>query len=249
MHRIRLLVMCDHMVARRVLSSIFTANNNFKILGEIGCGPDSIIEAQNYQPDAILYRDEAGEKAVAKIKQLKEACPCTKLFVASDRFDFWRLIIEAGADGCLMKTMLPRDQIKVVELTCQSGVLCLPSFLGNKDQIIEYLHNKMHCNRSLPINDDGSNDAAIVQLTTRELDIYNLLLQNYSNKEIGKKLFISQPTVKSHVSSVLHKMGLHNRTELLANKIKNKGIVEPVLNTLNNDELIPQSNVSMRVIS
>jgi len=129
----------------------------------------------------------------------------------------------------LTKTMLPGDLAKVVDLTCRAGVLCLPCFLSSKDSILESTFNHINNNnKKVSVSNDGDNGKAKWKhlLTAREMEIYNLVIQSFSNKEIGKKLYISQPTVKSHVSSILRKMGLSTRTQLVFFEMQNKGVIQ-----------------------
>lgn len=222
MHQIRLLVMCDSLVVRRSLAVIFASDSNFVVVGETECDSGSITEAKKLQPDAILGKiPPDDEKGITLIGQLKEACPYSRMFVFIDNDYNWEAYIALAAevDGWLSKSMLPGDLVKAVELTCRAGVLCLPGFL------------KKIIRGPKKIIDESSNTGGetekcpLLPLTIREMEIYQLLLQNNTNKEIGSKLFISQPTVKSHVSSILRKLGLSSRTQLVLNELQNRGAI------------------------
>lgn len=229
MQQIRLVIMCEPRGIRRGLSAIFASADSFKVMGEVGCGPDSIAEAQKIQPDVIIVEIAAEEEIGKLLLLVKESCPYTKvlMFIKNDTVSEARAAILAGADGCLSKTMLPGHLVKAVELTCRAAVVCLPSSLKRllnrqKDMGVQ-LESQSNAENMI-LNDSVGNGKLNWKfpITPREMEIYKLIVQNCSNKEIGEKLFISQPTVKSHVSSILRKMGLSSRTQLVLYDMHNK---------------------------
>lgn len=231
MQQIRLFVMCDSQVVRRSLSVIFTSSENFEVVGESGCDQYSVSEAQTLQPDAILTKVIPDDNGVKLIGQLKEACPYSKFFIFIDSENNCEAYTSMASeiDGWLSKSMLPRDLVKAVELTCRAGVLCLPGFLkriikGHDNHMEEHMSTSEGKNTCVSYGNNGK-VKPLLPLTAREMEIYELLLQNHTNKEIGNKLFISQPTVKSHVSSILRKLGLSNRTQLVLYELQNRGAV------------------------
>lgn len=224
MHKIRLYVFCESQGVRRSLSAIFASESSFMVVGESGCQQDFISEVQKIQPDAIICEVNSGEDRLNIINLIKEACPYTKVFVLVDN-DF---IVEVGAslsaevDGLLSTIMLPQDMAKVVELACRIGLTCLPDCL--KRNIAKQSSIDIHNNMEKKDHDQNVQDKISLLLTDREKEIYNLITKNYSNKDIGKKLFISQPTVKSHVSNILRKFGVNNRTNLMIHEFQNKAV-------------------------
>ncbi len=220
---IRIFIMCEHQGTRRGLAAIFVTEAGFEITGKAGCDSKSVEEVQKIQPDAILFEKKSGEKSAEMIRLIKESCPYSKIFVFADNEtdEEARAAIVLGIDGFLAKTMLPCHLVKVVELTCRTGIICLP---GSLKRLVS--NWKDTPGPTLLSNNNGRSNGKTkckLPLTARELEIYELITQNCSNKEIGKKLYISQPTVKSHVSNILRKMGFSNRTELLLYEIQNKG--------------------------
>lgn len=215
MQQIRLLIISSNQGVRRGLTVIFAAEKSFEIVGEVEIDSCCAAQAQITQPDVILYADELEEDVDQEIYSLKKACPCSKVLVFADNFKEVSRIIAAGADGLLTRKMLPGDIVTAVELTCQAGLVCMPNLFNSSD--IGELNIKSI--NSEQINKiDVSNDSIEIkekfQFTVREMQVYKLIVQNCTNKEIGKILNISQPTVKSHVSSILHKMGFNNRSQL-----------------------------------
>jgi len=227
MLNIRLFIVCEHQGTRRGLSAIFVTGTGFEIAGEAGYDSNLVDKVQRIQPDAILFEIRSCEESIELIRLIKESCPYTKVFIFVDNETGKEAhaAISLGVDGYLAKTMLPCHLVKVVELTCRTGIICLP---GSLKHLVSSWNNNLE--PTLPGQDkkgwagNGNNGEVKcnLPLTAREVEIYKLITQNCSNKEIGGKLYISQPTVKSHVSNILRKMGFKNRTELLLYEMQHK---------------------------
>lgn len=229
MHKIRLFIMCEVQAARQGLAAIFSSENSFKVIGEADYSLDTLDEVQKIQPDAILCEIKLGKENVEIIRNLKETCPCTMLFVLTshDTANEAYTAIAAGVDSYLTKTMLPCHLVEAVKLTCRTGLICFPGPIKQLINNHERTHsNSNDSNKDIPGSMTKVAGSNIINfpLTAREMEIYRLVVKNYSNKEIGKKLYISQPTVKSHVSSIFRKLGLNNRTQLVLYEMQNKYI-------------------------
>lgn len=230
LNQIRLYIMCESPVLRRSLTAIFSSDNNFILVGEAGCCPDSVSGVQKVQPDAIICEVKPGLEGIDLVCQLKESCPYTLAFgfINTDDIHEVRAILNTGLDGFLFKSMLPSVLVKTVDLTCRSGILCLPASLKkllngqpkaeNANDISSGHKEELNVNRG---NGNGEFKNHL-PLTPREMEIYSYLTQNYSNKDLCEKLYISQATVKSHVSSILRKLGLSSRTELFFYEMSNR---------------------------
>ncbi len=222
MNQIQLFIISDNKGMLQGLSAIFTSHKGFQIIGMNSCEEDTFNKIQQTQPDVILYGLEPGEDVTGIIQKIKDVCPYTKIFIFStNNTDAEvRTAFNIGIDGCIPDTMLPCHMVNVIELTCKTGIMCLPwslkSLLEKKENLFE---------TSIDNKTENSEMNGRLPLTARELEIYKLIVQNYSNKEIGKTLYISQPTVKTHVSSILRKLGLKNRTKVILFEIQNNYLV------------------------
>lgn len=221
MNQIQLFIMSNNQGMRQGLSAIFASDKSFDITGVSGCEEETFAKVQQIQPDVILYGLKPGENVAVMIQTVKEVCPYTKIFVFStnNTDEEVRTAINAGIDGCINEAMLPCHLVKAVELTCKAGVMCLPWSLK---RILDQNENLLGCGTSTENKTANCETNGRLPLTTRELEIYKLIVQNFSNKEIGEKLYISQPTVKTHVSSILRKLGLKNRTKLILFEMQHK---------------------------
>lgn len=240
MYQLRLFVICNSQVIRQSLSVIFSSQNNFLVVGQGEISEASIADVKRLQPDAILIKFNPIEGALDTVKRIKEYCPYTKIimFIENTVIDEKYAALAVEVDGCLHKSMIPRDLIRAVELTCRTGVFCLPPFLKwmiqcpRNTQLGKQEHTHSEKN-VLPVNQEAGIKSNF-HLTAREIEIYRLITQNNSNKEIGKKLLISQPTVKSHVRNILRKLKLSNRIQLMFFEIQNRCLSN--LGEINNEK-------------
>lgn len=224
MNQIQLFIISDNQAMRQGLSAIFASDDSFDIIGVSDCAEETFAKVQEIQPDVILYGLKPGENVAEIIQLIKECCPYTKIFVfsTSGTDEEVRMAINTGIDGCISDAMLPCHLVKAVELTCKAGVMCLPWSLK---RVLNQNGNLPGWGTNIENNTEIYEMNGRLPLTARELEIYKLIVQNYSNKEIGKILFISQPTVKTHVSSILRKLGLKNRTKIILFEMQHKHLI------------------------
>lgn len=216
MDEIRLLIASDESSVRRGLTAIFASEKAFQVLGGFTLD-EAVIKSIAQQPDAILLempRDMPGY--AEKIKRVKKECPCSLVLalIGNEQCDRLAEILALDVDGCVPKNIMRGCLVKTVELTCRTGIICLP---GSFKKIVT-----SNTSNSIAINGDRRNQATGngEPLTRREMEILTLMARNHSNREIAGKLFISEPTVKTHVSSILRKLGQSNRAQAVVYSYK-----------------------------
>jgi DNA-binding NarL/FixJ family response regulator len=236
MQKVRLMIVSEREMMHRGLEAILSSDPSFEIIGGTNDPEESVEEAREIQPDLVLFEPGPEGDGLAAVRRLKEACPCTAVvvFTDGDGPEEIRAAVKAGADGCLTKRMLPGQLKGALELICRAGVFCLPGslrrFLGCEEK--SSLSPDQNGSTGPSENgayEGGGEPGGRFPLTARELEVYRLLVQNYSNKEIARTLFISEPTVKSHVSSILRKLGLTSRTQIILNEIQKGNRYSPPL--------------------
>ncbi len=208
MDKIRLLIVSGDSSAGRGLSAIFTSENSFDLLGNF-----SIDEAKDqsilHQPDVVLLDISDGiTKYTQIIKQIKNECPCSLIIalIGNDQYESLSEMLSNGIDGCVTKGIMRNCLLKIVELVCRTGIFCMPGFFKKMVSFNKTVHIS---------NFKNAFPARWEALTRREMEILHLMASNYSNREIAGKLFISEPTVKTHVSNILRKLGQSNRAQAI----------------------------------
>jgi len=194
---IRILIADDHYVVRKGLATLLVPRNGTEVVGEAATGREAVELARALQPDVILMDmimpEMDGPEAIACIKQEN---PNARILVITSFGDSKQVsaAIQAGALGYLLKDASPDDLLHAIR-TVYRGNLVVPQDLAVK---------LMQPQPAAP---------ALDQLTERETDVLRLLAQGQSNQEIARNLHISTTTVRSHVSSILMKLGVSNRTQ------------------------------------
>jgi DNA-binding NarL/FixJ family response regulator len=194
---IRILVADDHFVVRQGLAALLTLRNGMEVVGEAATGREAVDLARTLQPDVILMDmvmpELDGPEAIALIKQEN---PTARILVLTSFGESKQIMaaIQAGALGYLLKDSSPDDLLHAIR-SVHRGNLVLPQDLATK------------------LMKPQPAATALDQLTERETDVLRLLAQGQSNQEIAVNLSISTTTVRSHVSNILLKLGVSNRTQ------------------------------------
>jgi DNA-binding NarL/FixJ family response regulator len=202
---IKILVVDDHPVVRDGLTAILGTQADFEIVGEASNGEEAIHLAKELQPDVILLDLEMpGSDGVDTLRKLRVHQPevNTLVFTAFDTDDRILSAIRAGAQGYLLKGVPREDLFKAVRVISSGGSLLQP-----------VVASKLLQHVSTP-RDEKLN--GLESLTEREMEVLKLLGAGKTNKEIATILFISERTVKFHVSSILKKLDVGNRTEAVS---------------------------------
>jgi len=194
---IRVLICDDHYVVRQGLNTLLAPRNGVKVIGEAATGREAVDLARTLQPDVILMDmmmpDIDGPEA---IRAIKHDNPQARILVLSSFGESSQITaaIQAGALGYLLKDSSPDDLFHAIR-SVYRGNLVLPQDLAAR---LLQPQPKM---------------TEIDQLTERELDVLRMLARGLSNKEIALNLVISTTTVRSHMSNILLKLKVSNRTQ------------------------------------
>jgi len=191
--------------------AIFAMEDAFEILGGFTVD-EALVKSAALQPDAVLFdlpQNPPVPDYIEKLSLMKQECPCSMLLVLADNEPPDRLagVLTLGIDGCIPKNIMRGSLVKTIELTCRTGILCLPGSLKKAVffSVSEAIQRVGCFNKQVAGNRES--------LTRREMEILTFMAKNYSNREIARKLYISEPTVKTHVSSILRKLGKSNRAQ------------------------------------
>lgn len=194
---IRILVVDDHPVVRDGLSAMLNTQTDFKVIGEAGDGEEALRKVADGDPDVLLLDLEmSGVDGIETLQRLKQmnVRARTIVFTVFDTDDRIVSAMRAGAMGYLLKGAPREDVFRAVRVVNEGGSLLEPAVASR------FLDS---------INDPDA-------LTTRQQEVLKLIATGLLNKEIADRLYISERTVKFHVSEILAKLGAGNRTEAVA---------------------------------
>jgi DNA-binding NarL/FixJ family response regulator len=194
---IRILVADDHPVVRDGLVAMLATQPDFEVVGAAGDGVETVAKTAELAPDILLLDLELPElDGVEALRRVRETQPQVQaiIFTAFDTDERILGALRAGAKGYLLKGAPREELFHAIRVVSAGGSLLQPVVAT---RLLEHLSSE----------EEGQ------QLTGRELEVLRLLAQGQSNRQIAGELFITERTVKFHVSSLLTKLGAGNRTE------------------------------------
>jgi NarL family two-component system response regulator LiaR len=198
---IKVLLVDDHAVVREGLRTYLDLEDRLAIIGEAANGREAVDKVRALRPDVVLMDLLMPEMdGITATKAIKEVAPEVKIIVLTSFQDDEHIMpaIEAGATGYLLKDVSAPELVKAIE----------GAFQGQAQLHPEVARKLMEQVRQPRRRQDPAED-----LTPRERDVLSLIASGMSNKEIARELVMTERTVKGHVSNILGKLGLQDRTQ------------------------------------
>lgn len=198
---IRILIADDHAVVREGLRTLISRTPGMELVGEAANGIEAISQGEALQPDVVLLDMVMPRlNGLEAIPKLKQVTPQVRILVLTSFDDDERVFaaVKAGALGYLLKDSSPQELLQAIRSVYQGQ----PSLAPN---IAYKVIRELSQPSSLPQTEEP--------LTEREVETLRLIAQGLSNEVIAQKLTISERTVGKHVSNILEKLHLANRTQ------------------------------------
>ena len=215
---IRILLVDDQSLFREGLRTLLSTQSDLEVVGEAANGADAITTAQTTRPDVVLMDLRMPVlDGVATTRKLREALPATQVIILTT-FDDDELVFDglrAGALGYLLKDT-PLDKLVEAIRAAARGESFLQPSIASK-VVAEFARMAAQPKKVEKVE-------WVESLSERELEILKQVCVGASNKEIGVALFITEGTVKNHISNILGKLGVRDRTQA-ALKAKELGLV------------------------
>ncbi|AIQ37813.1 MULTISPECIES: response regulator transcription factor [Paenibacillus] len=211
---IKVLLVDDHEMVRIGLAAVLGTEDGIEVVGEAGSGEEGIRLAQEYNPDVVLMDLVMdGMDGIETTKQLMKQYPEIKVIVLTSYLDDEKMypVIEAGAFSYLLKTSRASEVADAIRAAAR-GQSVLESQVASK------MMNRFR-------NNAKGESPAYKELTEREMEVLRLLAQGKSNQDIADQLIIGIKTVKFHVTNILAKLGVEDRTQAAIYAYKN-GLAE-----------------------
>lgn len=199
---IRVMIIDDHPLFRKGVSQIISDDPNFEVIGEAASGQEGLDLAEELQPDLVLLDlNMKGMDGLETLRRFKQTDLLARyvILTVSDSEDDLMEALKSGADGYLLKDMEPED-LRANLMKASVGVTVL------QDSLTDVLKRAL-------TEPDTKVTVADAGLTDRENEILDCLADGMNNKNIARKLGISDTTVKVHIKNILRKLNLTSRLE------------------------------------
>jgi DNA-binding NarL/FixJ family response regulator len=203
----RILLVDDHPLTRSALAGLL-AQHGFDVVGEASDGEEAVESAEDLQPDLVLLDlSMPGVDGLTALPRLREAAPECEVVVLTASGTEQNLLgaIRAGAAGYLLKSEPPERIVDFLHGVAQ-GEAALSGTVARR--LLEQVRSGGGKNSGVP-------EEIAAALSARELEVLLLLDEHLGTDQIAKRLFISEHTVRSHVKSLLRKLGVSSRREAL----------------------------------
>lgn len=202
---IRVLIVDDHPVVREGLTSFLSSRQGFDVVGEAADAAGAVARSRAVRADVVLMdlvmpgggRESMGSvEAIARLRELRPA-PAVLVLTSFAADDQVLPAVRAGAAGYVLKDIAPADLEAAIRTVHRGGAVFDPQVAG----------------RVMGEVTKAATPAGIGDLTPRERDVLALLGRGLSNRDLAAELVVSEKTVKTHVSSILAKLGVADRTQ------------------------------------
>ncbi|WP_404900361.1 response regulator transcription factor [Priestia filamentosa] len=219
----KIVIIDDHQLFREGVKRILDFEQDFEVVAEGDDGEEAVKLVEEYNPDVVIMDiNMPGLNGVEATKQLIEEYPDTKVIILSIHDDetYVTHALQTGALGYLLKEMDADALVQAVRVVAEGGSYLHPkvtnSLVNEYRRLASQAQNeRKYAAREIEIR------RPLHLLTRRECEVLQLLADGKSNQGIGETLYISEKTVKNHVSNILQKMNVNDRTQAVVVAIKN----------------------------
>ncbi len=201
MEAITVMLIDDHRVVRQGLRDFLELQSDIEVVGEASSGEEGVPLAKDLLPDVVLMDlVMPGIDGIETTRRIRNASPSTKVIVLTSFTDDAKVFpaIKAGAISYLLKDISPEELAHAIRAAQRNEAVLHPEVAAKLMQEFAAPRNT---------------EAPVEQLTPRELEVLRLVAKGMSNKEIADTLIISEKTTKTHISNILSKLHLADRTQ------------------------------------
>ena len=216
---IRVVIVDDQALVRGGLAMVLAHQQDIEVVAEAGTGIEAIAAAKTHQPDVMLMDirmpEMDGLQATSKIVTEADWPVRVLILTTFDPDEYVYKALRAGASGFVLKDIPPEELVRAVRTIAEGGALLAPSITR---RLIGQFADRIAV--------DNEVSARLERLSNREREVLAAIAAGLNNGEISEKLFIGEATVKTHVSSILAKLGLRDRAQAVVFAYES-GVVEP----------------------
>jgi NarL family two-component system response regulator LiaR len=207
---IHILIVDDYAVVREGLRAFVTTEPDMVVVGEAADGETALQQCLKLKPDVVVMDLALPHKeGVETIRAVKQKCPQINILVLTNFSEEERVLasIKAGAQGYMLKDATTKDIVQAIRDVDKGKVVLHPSVSYILLQALQVPNTK--------------DQAVLHNLTSRETEVLQLVAQGYTNQTIASQLGIDEGTVRVHITHILQKLQLANRTQAALFALRN----------------------------
>jgi DNA-binding NarL/FixJ family response regulator len=211
---IGVLVADDQRLMRDGLSTLISLDPNIKVVGTASNGKEAYEKAVDLHPDVVLMDIRMPVvDGVEGTRLIRRHLPEVKVLVLTTFEDLELIVLalEQGANGYLLKDMPSEAIVSAIHTIHSGGTVLQPSITA---RILEEWKKRERRSNGTSVYGDDPRSSLLEQLSVREMEVLRLMGRGLNNKEIADELVITEGTVKNHVSNVISKLELRDRTQV-----------------------------------
>lgn len=220
---ISIIVADDHMLLRQGIKNVLGLEPDFNVVGEAENGEETLKKAAELNPDIILLDINMprmnGLEVVRHLRGNEKVKSKIIILTINDDETYVKEIVTAGADGYLLKDIEPSMLIQAIRVVYEGGSFIYPTLakklFGELSKRVEKKPDPAEIN--LKRREE--------RLTYREVEVLQMIGKGLSNQEIAQQLFLSEKTVKNHLTNIFRKISVTDRTQAVLYAIKHKIVV------------------------
>ena len=222
--KVRVLIADDQTLFREGIRDVLNSEKWIEVIGEAADGLEAVAQAKKLKPDVVLMDIKLPKlDGIAATRKIREAVPQVNVLMLSSFEDEAHVLdaIQAGANGYLSKMLPAVELVNSIKTFTTEGLMIPQQLMG---KLLSGLRNM-----------GPGNAPSQATLTKTEIKVLDLLGKGLSNKELAKSLDCSVKTIKNHLNSAFHKLGVSSRTEAVVKAIE-KGLISSEGNTFPDEE-------------
>ncbi len=205
---ITVLIADDHPLLREGLVRILAMEEGIEVVGEAGSGPEAVAMVAEYEPDVVLMDISMPGGGLAATREISHRFPDVGVIILTIHDDEQYLyeLVRAGAKGYLVKDSEPQRVVEAIRHVHRGDSYMSPELMKKLLEEFRRLPEGGTVVRERP-------RTGVEALTARELEILQLIVEGRTNAQIARTLYISEKTVKNHITNILRKLDLEDRTQ------------------------------------